>query len=194
MIVGRSRKGPPRTRPDKPITVSVLRAALQTMVLGKDLKLPDDAALNELARALEHWRRGFQNEETAQRRSKLQETAMLGLVAAKDAVFQLQELDRKSFAEEIRQIERISRSPGIWNATSYIGKSAAWNWLGGVLPVDFATAMKSTNPTFKPKISQGGPVARFVAAVVPLITGEHPTVASAAVKLKKMRGASRQDR
>lgn len=52
-----------------------------------------------------------------------------------------------------------------------------WQWLIDVLPKDFATAMATANRTAI-GISDDGPLARFIAAVVPIITGESPTAAT----------------
>jgi hypothetical protein len=194
-MMSRSPKRAPRTRPDKPITADVLRELLEEKaVLKRDLKMPSSEALEELARTLERWRLGLNNDEIQRRRAKLQKKATRELATAKDTISQLHQLGHMSFVPEIRDIERVRRSPGIWNATCYTGKSAAWSVLASVLPKDFAIAVKSTNPTFKLGISGEGPTPRFVAAVAPLITGEHPTVASAAGIMKKARKAHGQDR
>ncbi len=53
----------------------------------------------------------------------------------------------------------------------------------------FGTAMRPTNPGVRLEIGNTGPVSRFVAAAVPLISGERPTVDAVAQELKRQRGA-----
>jgi hypothetical protein len=62
-----------------------------------------------------------------------------------------------------------------------------WQWLANVLPIDFEIAMRSTNRNYKTGLSHNGPLARFIAAVVPSLTGQHPTPDSVATQLKKLR-------
>jgi hypothetical protein len=202
---------PARTQPDKPITANVLCELLQTNAPGLemkvigDLKMPRSADLKNLARILENWRRRFKNEEIAKQRSKLQKTAMDALETAKDAMSRLLKIDRdreilvagpksdSQTADALAKVECALRSPGICNATIYEGRCADWMLLIDALPEDFAIAMKCANPTFnRRKISETAPVARYIAAVVPLITGEHPTVASVATQLKTHMGRGRK--
>jgi hypothetical protein len=49
-----------------------------------------------------------------------------------------------------------------------------WQWLADVLPIDFENAMRSADPNYKTGLSHNGPLARFIAAVVPSLTGQHP--------------------
>jgi hypothetical protein len=191
----------------------VLRELLQTNAPGLemkvigDLKMPRSADLRNLAGILEYWRRCFKNVERVKQRSKLQKTAMDALEMAKDAISRLLKIDRdreilvtrptsdSQTADALAKVECALRSPGICNATTYEGRSAHWMLLINALPEDFATAMICTNPTFNPrKISETGPVARYIASVVPLITGEHPTVPSVATQLKKNRKRPRRGR
>jgi len=60
------------------------------------------------------------------------------------------------------------------------GIDKGWTWLADVLPADFETALKSTNPEFEAKPSHPGPFTRFVEAIAPIVTGDHPTAASVA--------------
>jgi hypothetical protein len=44
--------------------------------------------------------------------------------------------------------------------------------------------MSPANPQLKLGLSHNGPLARFFAAIVPFLTGEHPTPGSVATQLK----------
>ncbi len=70
-------------------------------------------------------------------------------------------------------------------------EKGGWKWLADILPVDFETAMRSTNPDFQATPSYPGPFTRFVEAIVPLITGDHPTAASVASFYKSPDTSSR---
>ena len=50
----------------------------------------------------------------------------------------------------------------------------SWHKITGRLVLEFLTAVRSTNPNLELKVSNDGPIARFVAAITPLITGETP--------------------
>lgn len=62
--------------------------------------------------------------------------------------------------------------------------------LANALVLDFINAIKPANPTLDLGIGHEGPIARYIAAVVPLITGETPPATSVATKLKKLRSES----
>jgi hypothetical protein len=211
---GKERKRRPRGQAAEPITVQSLRKLFETHVLRGDLKLPGDAELNELTGILEYWRQVYLNEQILRHRRKLQDAA-LGLVKTlNDIVSKLIELDQQNLiaaatdrapAGVLRElttrltesgdtratVERVRRSPGLLHSPLGYG-AEGWKWLADVLPLDFVNAMKSANPEFAPGVSHTGPVARFLAAVVPMLTGEHPPAASIATQLKMRRKAHRE--
>lgn len=60
-----------------------------------------------------------------------------------------------------------------------------WKRLAPILVRTFRKAMRSTNPGIELRISNDGPVARFCAAVIPMITGEEPTAITVARHLQR---------
>lgn len=189
--MARTLKRPPRTRPDNRITADMLRELMETRILKKPQKMPAETELTELASVLDHWRCVYQNEEILRKRRKLQDQALT-------ALFALTKLDQANLVAAkkdgapsavLRELcSRLATLESIAPALAELPMSygfTGWKGLIDVLPKDFATLMKSTNPTFAPKISNNSrPVARFIAAVAPFITGEHPTVGSVATQLK----------
>jgi hypothetical protein len=216
----KERKRRPRTRPVEPITAQCLRELFTKHVLRGPLKMPDDAELEKLAGILEHRRGEFQWESYSRDRRALQDNVFIAFRAASDKLMQFDKAELKAattthvpehalfylrarLAESIDfrvKVERFgalidsgfSPDPALTYAPPTYG-ATGWKWLAEVLPDDFVVAMRSNNPTFDPGISHAGPVPRFIAAVVPLITGEQPTVQSVATQLKtrqKARNAS----
>jgi hypothetical protein len=186
-----------------------LRELLARSVLRGNLKMPCDTELEKLARILERWRQTFLNEQVLLRRRELQDRALAAHKALADAISEIEKLDRSHFTEAAQEsapkhvlsylserlaessdvgvlAARIGSHPGLAFSPSGYGASG-WNWLADVLPVDFINSMKPTNPNFAPGLGHTGPIARFIAAVAPLITGEHPTPASTATQLKARR-------
>jgi hypothetical protein len=203
-----------RRLPGERITAPILRDLLQTKVIGNRLKMPGDGELTELAGILEHWRNAFSNEQNLRTRERLQEAALAAVKTLHGAALALAEHDaanlvatiKGSAPEGIRRElgarEAVSRelvgavvvlgnSPSLHNRPLSFG-ATGWKFLACVLPDDFANALKPANPTYTPGISEAGPLARVVAAVVPLITGEEPSVASVAKQLKDARKARRK--
>jgi hypothetical protein len=65
---------------------------------------------------------------------------------------------------------------------NYVGER--WPTVAGVLIKDFRNAKLPANPELKLGFGHNGPLARFFAAIVPLLTGEHPTPESVVTQLK----------
>jgi hypothetical protein len=59
-----------------------------------------------------------------------------------------------------------------------------WHDIARELAFDFQVAMHPNNPTLQMGLSNAGPMQRFVAAVVPHITGERPNVLQVGKHLK----------
>jgi hypothetical protein len=62
-----------------------------------------------------------------------------------------------------------------------------WHPIGSALNTGFEIALRSTNRGFVAGLGHNGPAARFIAALVPLVTGEHPSAGSVATQLKLRR-------
>ena len=183
------------------------------MLRGR-LRMPGDAELKELASILEYWRLVFQNEQPLHHRRQLQDKGLAALKALSDVLSNIAELDAAELNAAVREsapagiirklgersmtindvrrvIERIGTSRALVESPASHGFER-WQWLADVLPEDFVNAMKLSNPTFAPGLGHTGPVARFIEAVVPVLTGEHPTAASIATQLKMRRQAHRE--
>jgi hypothetical protein len=175
--------------------------------------MPGDADLDKLAGILEHWRLVFHNEEKLHHaRGVLQRQASGTLKKLSDIVSKLVELDTSNLQAahdnaplgvQVMLRNRLADSERVYAGVKRIGSHAelapykpamGWKWLADALPKDFINAMKPNNPRFSPGLSYTGPVARFIAAVAPLLTGEHPSPASVATQLKLRRRANRKTR
>jgi hypothetical protein len=202
-----------RKLPNKPITAEALHSILKNVVRGR-MNMPAQAELRELARILEGWRLIFENQATLDHRRRLQDDALTALARLGDLVFKIAALDEANFVDAVSAselpdvlrflntrlseskeahalIEQMERHPGLAYSPSGYG-AKGWRWLAKVLPVDFVNAMKLANPTFAPGISHSGPVSRFIEAVVPILTGEHPSAASIATQMKTLRRSNNE--
>jgi hypothetical protein len=169
--------------------------------------MPGDAEIAELARILNGWQAHYLIEQNTRPLRELQRDACAALTALADVFRQLRVLTarfeanavqdqappailailRKRLAEIDAARDFIAAAEGfsVWEDPSL--PPDCWQWLAHVLPIDFENAMHSTNPNYKTRISHNGPLPRFIAAVVPLLTGEHPSVESVATQLKTFR-------
>jgi len=207
----KQRKRRPRERPAEQITAQSVRELFNRCVLRGDLRMPGDAELEQLAGVLEYWRQIFINEQILLHRRQLQDGGLAALRTLTNAISAIAKLDESNFSAAARESaptgilrylsERLAEShgaralaesvgghPGLAYSPASYGANG-WQWLADVLPEDFITAMKPTNPTFAPGLGHTGPIASFIAAVAPLVTGEHPTPASIATQLKARRKA-----
>jgi len=181
-----TRRGGPRTpretlqRNDR-ITADIL-GKLMPDVIEPRLKMPAKEALENLASILESWRGYYwRHDHIDQLENKV-------ALAADELVSGLKELrEICGVPRKIGTIDQVSEAiDRLFNegvAVEHSGK-LTWHWLANVLPVDFATAIKTTNPRYKIGIGHTGPLVRFIVAIVPLLTGEHPTPGTIAVQLK----------
>jgi hypothetical protein len=214
-VNGKQRKRRPRERPAEPITAQTLRELFERRVLRGNLRMPGNAELGQLAGILEYWRQIFLDEQFLLSRRELQVEALAAHKTLTDAISKIAKLDESNFFAAAREsaptgilryfserlaesngvralAEHISAHPGLAYSPASYGANG-WQWLAGVLPEDFINAMKRANPTFAPGIGHTGPIASFIAAVAPLVTGEHPTPASVATQLKSRRKALEDD-
>jgi hypothetical protein len=200
-----------------PFTVDSLRALLTDKVrrgpkgLRQTLAEPGDAELAELVRILAVWKGWYLHDQEVDRplhelhqrasdalaalealaevlsRVKEQNQAFHAAAARDAAPSRVQAMLEERLLNIARTLKFIEASHGL----EFLGIESAtplgWKWLGDALPEDFYNAMKPANPQFKCGISHNGPAARFIAAVAPAITGEHPTAGSIATHLKQRR-------
>jgi hypothetical protein len=196
----RNRK--PRGEPDQPITAHLLQGVFEKVLRGS-LRKPGDIELKKLAAILDHWRIRYLTVQLDPIRQP-QHDAKAALRALANAVEAMHLQIGKSFADTaapdtppwrrdtcrdqlfainaVRAQLACIKHSSIWDDRG-IGFDG-WAWLGPVLVEDFVNAMKPENPTFDPGLAYTGPVARYLKAVVPLVTGEKPR--SAVKKLRKL--------
>ncbi len=188
-------------------TPAVVRAILVEKVLPGPsrcrtaLVLPEPADIEELARCLE-----VNRHRVAVFSGPDAELAKLCLVARQqleDAIATLAQMHARAVKLSLGHAERYAiagqRVSDVLQLAILVtrepARRAAWQAFGLALAGDFHTAMKGSNPRFAAaKISHAGPLPRFIAAVAPILTGEHPTVASVATILKQQRAAGLLDR
>jgi hypothetical protein len=197
-------------RPEQPIAAQTVHELLVAHVLrrGNQLRMPGDAELEKLARILEGWRLIFRNEQALRHRRALQEQAVAALKTANDVVRKIAEQDQAWLVNAVQNsappgllrhlsdrvgaiydvhanIERIAGSRALNEGAATYG-SESWRWLATVLVEDFRNAMKAANPSAKFGRGHGGPAARFIAAVTPMLTGQEPKSSSVSTQLKRL--------
>jgi hypothetical protein len=188
-----------------PFTVEMLRELLARDVLGKKLKTPADAEIEELARILSFWRSHYREGQTYRPLNQRKKKARDALAALKDSYAILKDDTQRHLASAIegaapsgvlemlgRQLDEIGATEKfiaiaenysvIADLANYVGER--WPTVAGVLIEDFHNAMLPANPQLKLAFSHNGPLARFFAAIVPFLTGERPTPGSVATQLK----------
>jgi hypothetical protein len=163
-------------------------------VIAPRLKMPTKDALEKLASILEGWRIEYwraQHIEPLQHKAAITSLDLLStLMGLREKYSAINGAGNGILADRIETIdharEAIGRLFNKWIAIEHSG-DLTWHWLANVLPVDFATAIQTTNPTYKIGIGHAGPLARFIEKIVPLLTGEQPTVGTVATQLKDFR-------
>lgn len=100
------------------------------------------------------------------------------LAAIDAALGCISRVEKSSFLTEPDPYGASQSHPGILN-------EKGWKWLADVLPADFVNAIRPANPKIKIGLGHGGPLARFIAAVVPILTGELLSARSVSAELKK---------
>jgi hypothetical protein len=190
-LSGKQRKRRLREWPAEPITAQVLRELfLATKVVG-EWKMPRDGELEKLADILERWRGVFQMDQYLRRRRKFQDKTLIAFKTASVEIAKLDEAELKAAADDhapehaLRYLrDRLAESNDLranieriaWHPALTYSSRARCDGLEmvGRCAAQGLQTMKPANPTFDPGIGRTGPVARFVSAVVPLITGERP--------------------
>jgi hypothetical protein len=209
---------PPRKRRQRALlphapqfTTNSLRL-LFARVLRSRWATPGDAELEELARILEIWRQHYLAEQNVlSPRRESQHRIRAALKTLTETLPKLKQINETCYAAAVRELAAVriltvleKRLAEINEAVSCITRieqssflveaglgARDWKWLADVLPQDFCNAMKRSNPKFTGGFGHDGPVARFVAAVAPMLTGEHPTAGSVATQLKVRRKAGK---
>ncbi len=183
----------------------MLRELLKLHVLGKRLKMPADAEIEQLARVLNFWRSHYQEGQTFRPLNQRKRKARDALAALEDSCAILRDDTQRHLASAIedaapsgalemlgRRLDEIGAMEKfvaitenysvIADLETYVGER--WPTVAGALIEDFHNAMLPANPQLKLGFSHNGPLARFFAAIVPFLTGEHPTPGSVATQLK----------
>jgi hypothetical protein len=158
--------------------------------------MPGDAELEELACVLEGWRRCYLAEEGLEPIRQAQRKAINAVTALAQAVDEIGRNNRSfAIAAAIGDVRRMIagiKASSLWGNPTIRGFTG-WRWLGEALREDFVRAMGPQNPGFDPGLSRSGPLVRFIAAITPAMTGEHPSPASIATQLKALRRVVKQD-
>jgi hypothetical protein len=188
-----------------PFNEEMLREFLRLHVLGNRLQMPADAEIGELARVLNFWRSHYQVGQTYRSLNQRKKKAREALAALKASCAILRDDAQRHLAsatedaapsgvlktlarrlDEIGAMEKwiaiAENSSVIAELDCYVGER--WLTVAGALIEDFHNAMLPANPQLQLAFSHNGPLARFFAAIVPSLTGEHPTPGSVATQLK----------
>jgi hypothetical protein len=188
-----------------PFSVEMLRELLAGDVLGRKLKMPTDAKIEELVRVLNFWRSHYQEGQIYRPLNQRKKKARDALAALKTSCAILRDDTQRQLAsatedaapsgvleilarrlDEIGAMEKsiaiAENYSVIADHDNYVGER--WPAVEGALIEDFHNAMSPANPQLKLALSHNGPLARFFAAIVPFLTGEHPTPGSVATQLK----------
>jgi hypothetical protein len=106
-------------------------------------------------------------------------------------LLQAERLSRTRFRNLVRAMERHDWSLDM-DATAFLPKHERWYDVDRPIAAAFRLAMVRVVPR-QLGLSSDGPVARFTAAVIPWITGEHTTAAAVAKHLQRGAGAKAGD-
>lgn len=190
-----TRRGGPRIRRDKldrhnRFTAHALRETMVDVVKPK-LNMPTEDALRVLASRLERLREDYwRHQYTDPLETQIASSAESLLSSLKELRHMYGVLENRYLAQKVEAIDRareaVSRLFAESIAVEHIGR-LPWHHLANVLPSDFETAIQTTNPGYKLGVGHEGPLARFIAAVAPRLTGEHPTPLSVTAELKKFK-------
>jgi hypothetical protein len=203
----RPKNAPPL--PDEPITAEVLGRKLPAALGGKYPPLtPEDYA--ELAGWWEMKRRWCCRERGWEDSIVQKQT---GVQKARDGYrTKLYEL-RSDFAEQLaltteqeapravivslvsrlawinRDLDSVDRSPSSdAGGQSYLDRPGFgwthWQVYGPAMAEELRTVVRRRDPEFAPGIANAGPIARVLEVVIPLVTGEKPTIRSVSRQLR----------
>ena len=186
-------------RKQQPFDADSLRDLLRDKVLGR-LEMPDNAEIERLVGILNFWKNYYadlivevpaQNELLEQERKALN---TLATVLPKIKTKISRQLDSclgnewkniiiAAKTKRLKEIDALldyikaSNKSGFWNTfweqDTRPDKEGKWRELQDALCEDFVNTMKSANPSERFGLSETGVLARFIAAVIPSITGEN---------------------
>jgi hypothetical protein len=203
--MSRPPKRQPRAKPDQPITTAIIRDLLVQHVLTGRQEMPGESELNTLACNLEHWRKLLHQDARAARLERDEQRirtayhelsdALASLRRTAAAIFNLSDepgykQQWQSTVDAINEQQQWARRWELWYRSSK-KRSPRWEPIGPILAEDLQNALLPANPRVRLRLSNRGPVARFVAKVVPLLTGDHPTTGSVATQLKTERSTGK---
>ncbi len=190
-----------------PITRESLRALFEQHGIVKGPhRLPSLEGFDELDREanrirewVEDWRRCREHE-----RDCVSLTNLLKLIAEilpdvaerRRAMLSWAEEEDNGLASEVRAdveavqflahgVNRVRSRPFLRRRSSNTFQIEGWHDFAGELANAFRYAMCFTNPGLPLRNGDDGPVARFLAAIIPLITGEAPTPVAVARHLQR---------
>ena len=174
-------------------TPAVVRALLvENVVRSRQnrtmLAMPDDAAIDRLAGCL-HGLHAWTQHEKAQREPVNETRLLLGksLDRVETHLRTLSGLAPEN-ADSYRMMRELVTMMRYSPATA-CAPAPTWRTFARALAGDFDAAMRPANPGMRGGIGHDGPLARFIAAVVPILTGEHPAPGTVTNVLKDIRRA-----
>lgn len=201
-----------RLSPDAAFTMGELRQVLRDTI--GDLNMPDDLEVKKLANIITGWRGQFWAAQEAREFREVADRARAAigtLAEAMKAVLQHHQ-SRVEMGDPFAQPRASSAgkilaaineqdvayavgtdAPVESNPDKFHERVADWRWLAEVMPVDFATALQKANPGKRIGVSKDGPCARFLAAIIPRVTGESPSASAVGTQLIMRRGVPTGD-
>jgi hypothetical protein len=160
------------------------------------LVVPGDTEIANLSNVLNWWKRWFFAAQEAKLLNEKMKKAEEALATLREVMPAILEHHTKAAdagdpfavwmakaAREFSQAIPSSQTAHFVNFESLPDHAKDWRWLIKVLPIDYKKAMLSTNPNAKFGVSKKGPLAKFLEAVIPQITGERPTAVAIGTQL-----------
>ena len=164
-----------------PFSVEMLRELLARDVLGRKLKMPADAKIEELVRVLNFWRSHYKEGQIYRPLNQRKKKARAALAAFKNSCAVLRDDAQRHLAsakedaapsgllkmlarrlDEIGAMEKFiaiaENYSVIADLDNYVGER--WSTVAGALIEDFHNAMSPANPQLKFAFSHYGPLAR----------------------------------
>jgi hypothetical protein len=198
-------------RQQVPFTAHSLRDLLRDEVLIAPLVMPTDGEIETLVNILNFWQSYYfhlivdasaYNELLEREKAaleilsdvlpKLSAKIRADLYARRDVLgLQVANGFAKKRLDQIEVILKAIKPTGFW--TEFWEKDTrpdmGWRELSTALATDFERAMRPSNPTVTLARSGTGIVSRFIAAVIPAISGEDIEVATASRHFMRLRSA-----
>ncbi len=180
------------------ITPELVRYVLRKCLQGR-LRMPTEAAIHKLSIILERWRQhyiGCQVFVPLKREAGLRAGQLLATLHNLKIKYEAGTAVVPTLKRKIEKIDDAVYSICCLQEEEIVSETVevlGWKWLSNALPGDFIEAIHTTNPGREIGISDNGPLSRFIAAIAPHLTGEHPTARSVSTQLKVLRShASRR--